>query len=248
MRQFLVILALVLMSGGAQAQGKEITLASDPELEASGLWSYVLPRFKLKTGIKVHVTYGTDDTRGDMKLSQEGATLVMVHEDGMEFRATLNRPSPHGERFLEWLTSEVGQRTISAFEQDGRQLFFPPVVKVTEESALFEGNVAIGEDTSIAKCGRCHVISERNKFGGIDSTPSFGALKTLEDWQARFQIFWTLNPHPSFTQIEGVTEPFDPAYPPHIYPIYLTVEEVRDIGAYMQTITPKELGPLLDGE
>lgn len=248
MRQFLAILAIVLMAGTAQAQDKEITLVSDPVLEASGLWSYVLPRFKLKTGIKVHVIYGTDDTDGDMMLSQEGTTPVMVRGDGLEFRAVLPRPSPHGTRFMGWLTSEVGQRTISAFRQDGQQVFFPTVVEVIEEVASLEGNVLFGEETAITKCGRCHVISARNKFGGIDSTPSFGALRTLEDWQERFRVFWTLNPHPSFTQIEGVTKPFDPAYPPNIYPIFLTVKEVDDIGAYMQTITPKDLGPLLEGE
>jgi mono/diheme cytochrome c family protein len=247
-RRILVILGIFLIAGTVQAQDKEITLVSDPELEASGLWAYVLPRFKLKTGIKVHVIYGTSDTDGDMILSQEGTTPVMVRGDGLGFRATLNRSSPHGKRFMEWLTSEVGQRTISAFRQGDRQVFFPSVVEVTEDVAQLEGNVTTGEETSIAKCGRCHVISERNKYGGIDSTPSFGALRTLVDWQERFRIFWTLNPHPSFTQIEGVTKPFDPAYPPHIYPIFLTVEEVSDIGAYMQTITPKDLGPLLEGE
>ena len=248
MRQIFAILAIVLMAGTAQARDKDITLVSDPELEASGLWSYVLPRFKLKTGIKVNVIYGAGDTDGDLMLLQEGTTPVMVRGDGLGFRATLNRPSPHGERFMEWLTSEVGQRTISAFRQGDQQVFFPSVIEVTEEVAPLKGNVLIGEETAIAKCGRCHVISERNKYGGIDSTPSFGALRTLKDWQEKFKVFWTLNPHPSFTQIEGVTEPFDPAHPPHIYPIYLTVKEVSDIGAYMQTITPKDLGPPLEGE
>lgn len=248
MRHFLVILAIALTAGTVQAQDRKITLVSDLELETSGLWSYVLPRFKLKTGIKVHVIYGTDDNDGDMMLSREGTTPVMVRGDGLEFHATLSSPSPHGVRFMEWLTSEVGQRTISAFRQGDRQVFFPSVVEMTEEVVPLKGNVPTGEDTAITKCGRCHVISARNKFGGIDSTPSFGALRTLDDWQERFRVFWTLNPHPSFTQIEGVTEPFDPAYPPHIYPIFLTLEEVRDISAYTQTITPKDLGPMLEGE
>ena len=64
MRQIFAILAIVLMAGTAHARDKDITLVSDPELEVSGLWSYVLPRFKLKTGIKVHVIYGTGDTDG----------------------------------------------------------------------------------------------------------------------------------------------------------------------------------------
>ena len=248
MRQTLVILAIVLMAGVVQAQEKEITMVSDPELEVSGLWSYVLPRFKLKTGVKVHLVYGTAGLNGDVLMLQDGTTPVMVSGDGLEFRATLNRTSPHGKRFMEWLVSEVGQRTISAFKLDGQQVFFPSVVELSEDNEPLKGNILIGEETAIAKCGRCHVISERNKYGGIDSTPSFGALRTLKDWQQKFRVFWTLNPHPSFTQIAGVTEPFDPAHPPHIYPIYLTVKEVSDIGAYMQTIPPKDLGPPLEGE
>jgi len=248
MRLILVIFVMALMSGAAHAQDKEITMVSDPELEASGLWSYVLPRFKLKTGIKVHVVYGAGGLNGDVLMQRDGTTPVMVREDGLEFRATLNSPSPHAKRFMKWLVSEVGQRTISAFRQNTLQVFFPTVVEVFEDVVPLEGNILIGEETAISKCGRCHVISERNKYGGIDSTPSFGALRTLKDWQEKFRVFWTLNPHPSFTQIAGVTEPFDPAYPPHIYPIYLTVKEVSDIGAYMQTIPPKDLGPPLEGE
>lgn len=248
MQRILGILVIVLMAGVAQAQEKEITMVSDPELKASGLWSYVLPRFKLKTGIKVHVIYGSGDLNGDVLMLQDGTTPVMAGGEGLEFRATLNRPSMHGKRFMEWLVSEVGQRTISAFRLDDQQVLFPAVVEISEEVELLEGDTLIGEETAIRKCGRCHVISERNKYGGIDSTPSFGALRTLKDWQEKFRVFWTLNPHPSFTQIAGVTEPFDPAHPPHIYPIYLTVKEVSDIGAYMQTIPPKDLGPPLEGE
>lgn len=223
-------------------------MVSDPELEATGLWSYVLPRFKLKTGIKVRLDYGASRLVGDVLMLQDGTTPVMVRADGVEFRATLNRQSQHGKRFMEWLVSEVGQRTISAFRKDEQQLFFPAVVEVSEDAAPLTGNVSVGEKTALAKCGRCHVISEKNKYGGIDSTPSFGALRTLKDWQEKFRVFWTLNPHPSFTQIAGVTEPFDPAHPPHIYPIYLTIKEVSDIGAYLQTIPPKDLGPPLEGE
>lgn len=248
MRQILGMLAIVLMAGAVQAQEKEITMDSDPVLEASGLWSYVLPRFKLKTGIKVHVVYGSGGLNSDVLMQRDGTTQVMASGDGLEFRATLNRPSAHGKRFMEWLVSEVGQRTISAYRLDEQQVFFPSVVEIYEDVTPLKGDILIGEETSIRKCGRCHVISERNKYGGIDSTPSFGALRTLKDWQEKFRVFWTLNPHPSFTQIEGVTEPFDPAYPPHIYPIYLTVKEVSDIGAYMQTISPKDLGPPLEGE
>ena len=67
---------------------------------------------------------------------------------------------------------------------------------------------APGEKLTLFHCGRCHVISERNKYGGIGSTPSFGALRTLEDWEDRMRAFYALAPHPAFTQVEGITEPF----------------------------------------
>jgi hypothetical protein len=91
-------------------------------------------------------------------------------------------------------------------------------------------------------CGRCHVVSERNRFGGIGSTPSFPALRSMPDWEDRFRTFWALNPHPSFTQVEGLTEPFDPASPPHIAPVHLTMAESDAILAYVAGIAPKDLG------
>ena len=44
---------------------------------------------------------------------------------------------------------------------------------------------APGEKLTLFHCGRCHVINEKNKYGGIGSTPSFGALRTMEDWEDR---------------------------------------------------------------
>lgn len=166
MRQILAMLAIVLMAGGVQAQEKEITLISDPELKTSGLWSYVLPRFKLKTGIKVHVVYGSGSLNSDVLMQRDGTTPVMVRGDGLEFRATLNRASQHGTRFMEWLVSEVGQRTISAFKVDEQQVFFPAVVEVLEDSQPLKGNVLIGEETAIRKCGRCMLLVSGTNMAG----------------------------------------------------------------------------------
>ncbi len=101
---------------------------------------------------------------------------------------------------------------------------------------------APGEKLTLFNCGRCHVISDRNKYGGIGSTPSFAALRTLEDWEERFKVFWTENPHPAFTQIDGVTEPFPIDRPSPIHPLTLTLEEIDAIVAYARTIAPKNLG------
>jgi len=112
---------------------------------------------------------------------------------------------------------------------------------LTAEGARAD-DFAPGEKLTLFHCGRCHVINERNKYGGIGSTPSFAALRTLDDWEDRFDAFWTLNPHPSFTQVEGMTEPFPPNRPSPIYPMKLTLDEVETITEYARTIAPKDLG------
>ena len=108
-----------------------------------------------------------------------------------------------------------------------------------------DGDAELGEEIALRRCGRCHVISKKNRFGGIGSTPSFGALKALPEWEARFQAFYALNPHPAFTQIEGVTEPFDPQRPSPIAPLELTQDELEALMAYVTSIKPKDLGGAL---
>ncbi len=102
---------------------------------------------------------------------------------------------------------------------------------------------APGEKLTLFNCGRCHKVSEKDRMGGIGSTPSFAALRTIEDWEERMKAFWTLRPHPSFTQIEGMTEPFPPDRPPLVYPISLTLKELDIIIDYARTIKPADLGP-----
>ena len=79
-------------------------------------------------------------------------------------------------------------------------------------------------------------------MGGIGSTPSFAALRSLAGWEDKFLAFWSENPHPSFTQVEGLTEPFDPDHPPHIAPVEITLDELEAIYAFAATIEPKDLG------
>ena len=59
-----------------------------------------------------------------------------------------------------------------------------------------------GERLVRQHCTRCHVVGDLNKYGGIGSTPSFGAIKSLADWQDRFAAFWSLLQHPSVVQVE----------------------------------------------
>jgi len=74
------------------------------------------------------------------------------------------------------------------------------------------------------------------------STPSFGALRARANWSDLFRAFYVKNPHPSFTQIEGVTEPFDPDHLPHIAPVTITEADLEAIVAFVATLKPKDLG------
>ena len=101
---------------------------------------------------------------------------------------------------------------------------------------------APGERLTLVNCGRCHVIGERNRMGGIGSTPKFATIRTWPDWEARMKGFYALNPHPAFTQVDGVTEPFPESRPSPIHPIRVTLEEIERIVDYARTIEPSDLG------
>src|SRR6202008_245494 len=82
-RVFLLMLAAVFLAAPAMAQDKFIVVASTPSTQDSGLFGYLLPLFKQKTGIEVRVVaQGTGqalDTgrRGD-------ADVVFVHAKSAE--------------------------------------------------------------------------------------------------------------------------------------------------------------------
>ena len=86
------------------------------------------------------------------------------------------------------------------------------------------------------------MIGEVNKHNGLGSTPSFGVLRSLPNWNQRFEGFYALNPHPSFTQIADVTPPFDPERPSPIYPLEITLADLDEILAFVSSIPPADLG------
>ena len=91
-------------------------------------------------------------------------------------------------------------------------------------------------------CTRCHVVGDLNKYGGIGSTPSFGAIKSLPDWQDRFAAFWSLLPHPSVVQVEGMSPERPKGVLATTKQILLTPSEVEAILAYVDTVPVKDLG------
>ena len=114
-------------------------------------------------------------------------------------------------------------------------------------ATVFEGDAARGEDFSFANCGRCHVVGDRNKMKGIGSTPSFPVLRSLNDWEERFSTFYARIPHPAIVQLEGVSAPFDPAFPPANQPLRLTLDQLEDILTFVSALQAADLGaPLVE--
>ena len=206
----------------------------------SGLDKQLLPRFGFKHRIRVRaVTEGP----ADMILANGGAGAFVFRDgQGVQYRLDIG-DDPRGATLLEWLQSGPGQAAIHSFAPNGEQVFFTEVVKndvVIEE--VFEGDTKTGSDLAILHCGRCHVVDKRNRMGGIGSTPSFAALRARDNWSDLFRAFYIENPHPSFTQVEGVTEPFDPRREVHIAPVEITLEDVEAITSFVATLKPKDLG------
>lgn len=238
-------LTSALMWAPVWAQGKATTLAVTPEVQETGVVKFFLPRFSLKHGVRVTVL---EDSAGAAAVLVEGGERVAFSRGGVNYGITVvDTGDPHIATFADWLTGEIGQRTVLSFKQDGKALFELPVVAaVVEEDEVLGGDAARGAELSLVACGRCHVVGEINRMKGIGSTPSFAVLRSLDNWMERFTAFYALNPHPSFTVIPDLTEPFDETRPSPISPVTLTLEELENIVAYAATVVPADLGKPID--
>jgi len=240
MKRWIVPLLLALVwAGGAVAQDRNLRLAVAPALVDSGLTKYLLPRFSLKTAIRIDLVKAGE---ADVRLGLRDGLPVILRGDQVFYVKKIGK-GPKAARFVDWLGSEIGQRTIAAFRHNGVQIFTGAVnlAKVVAE-VTFTGDIVAGEALSFRNCGRCHVIGPKNRMNGVGSTPSFALMRTFPDWQHRFEAFFTLRPHPSFTQITGVTEAFADHLPPMIVPLEISVDELDSILAFVATIEPADLG------
>jgi len=232
------VLAVLLWPGALGAQDKSFRLSAPEMLVETGFLKHLLPRFSLKTGVQITVVADGNDseaafgTEGTTVFKGQGTLWHISYEKGA-----------HTDRFADWLLSDVGRRTIEAFRPEGTPMFSADVsvVEVVGE-VTFEGDAAKGEALALGLCGRCHVVNEKNRMNGIGSTPSFGLLRSFADWDNRFQSFFALNPHPSFTQIPKVTQPFNEERPPPIAPLTLTLADLDAILAFVSAMEPADLG------
>ena len=238
MRRFLGAVVCAVGLGPAIVNAEDLKLAVPGALEASGLAQYIVPRFSLKTSVRIERV--GEGQPSDMQFTDAGTAVFQGPSQrwGLEHNG-----DPRAVRFLEWLRSDVGKRTIESFTAgDGTTYSAELTAARVEVDVSFDGDISKGETLSLALCGRCHVINESNRMNGMGSTPSFRVLRGFGDWDRRFANFHLLNPHPSFTQIEGVTDPFDPSLPSPIVPVELTVEDLQAILAYVSGVTPADLG------
>ncbi|PRY77816.1 hypothetical protein CLV76_1072 [Marivita geojedonensis] len=222
----------------AAAQDKTFNLAAPEALVESGLLKFILPRFSLKT--QTRITLVEPGTAADASFGEEGIVAFEGLDTVWRFDAGEDADA---QRFADWLRSDVGRGTVDSYEVDGAALFTSEVeVKQVVVEVTYDGDALRGEEASLAFCGRCHVVSEKNRMNSIGSTPSFAVLRTLRDWQERFQAFYVLNPHPAFTQVADVTEPFDPTRPSPIHALEITLDDLENIMAFVQGIAPADLG------
>lgn len=248
-KRALAALCLALFAQAAPAEERRIVLAASADLAASGLLQYLLPRFALKTGARVAAVDLARAADADLLLGPRAAVGTgrpVFESGGVVYLCRLaagGARARNARRFLDWLSSDVGRRTVDSFAPAGAAIYSAiSRAAAPERGATPSADLARGARAALTHCGRCHVVGPENRMGGLDSTPSFAVLRTLGDWELRLRGFHLLNPHPSFTQIDGVTEPFDEARPPPIAPLRITMEEVEAIAAYVAAMRPADLG------
>ena len=238
-----VCIALAATTGSVASQ--ELTLKMPASMLAEGFDKQILPRFKFKHRIAIAPVTDGD---ADMVLGTEPiGTRVFQGNDDTEFRLSIETDNADAKAqaatFLGWLQSVPGKAAIESFAPDGTPRYTTELKAVAVAvPETFDGDTEIGARLALVHCGRCHVIDKRNRMGGIGSTPSFAAMRGRSNWPDLFRAFYVENPHPSFTQVEGVTEPFDPNRQIHVAPVEITLEEIEAITAFVATLKPKDLG------
>ncbi|MEM1428951.1 MAG: hypothetical protein AAGG09_05805 [Pseudomonadota bacterium] len=236
--------ALILAALPVAGQERSLTLSAPAAMADSGFLKHLLPRFSLKHGIRI--TLVAPGAAADLALSAGAEDGRPAFDgDGVTYRlvASGSGVPDYVETFASWLGSQAGQAAVAGFLIDGTAPYGPPSRQETAVAAVtYDGDAANGAKLSLGLCGRCHVVGDVNRMSGIGSTPSFGVLRTLQDWEDRFVAFYVLKPHAAFTQVADVTAPFAPETPSPIAPIEMTLDELDHIVAYVAQIPPADLG------
>ena len=235
---FALILHLAAGKGNA---AEDLRLSAPQNLVDSGLLQYVLPRFSLKTGVRVEVV--PEDAQADLMLTSQDAGKAVFKGPNTMWSLMVLTDSEGASRLEAWLGGDIGKRTITSFQVDGSAPFsLPETQKDKVVAVTFDGDAGLGKRLSDKLCGRCHVVDAADRMNDIGSTPSFFVLRAMRNWDQRFQTFFALNPHPAFTQVADVTPPFPSDRPSPIIPVEMTLSDLEAILAYVSTIEPADLG------
>jgi len=241
---FLLVLKCLLFS--FQAANSEGILVHFPEeLKMIEFDKHLLPRFKFKTQIAIKNSDEEDSHDVLIGIIEKGQP-IFSDLNGFLYRLeiiTLDEDKrKKAEKFMTWLTSPSGIAVIEDFSIDDTPIF--KGIKHQKEEKIvmnFAGNITSGLSLSQVHCKRCHVV-DNNAFAGIDSSPSFHALRSIKNWEEKFRAFWTVSPHLSVISITDIYEAGSSRSPVTMVPIELNLSEVEDILAYVASIKPKELG------
>jgi cytochrome c553 len=236
-----MIVFLLLLPATLWAQDRDLRLYVAEPLVESGLTRHILPRFSLKTQVRVTLV---ERGQADLSISDQGAPLF----DGLGQTWALEpaRPDhPAAAKLAKWLRSDVGRRTVYGFAPEGEPLFSAPsiVQQATVETAPAQ-DITAGLQIARRACVRCHAVEAGRS--GIGSTPSFAVLRSLPDWETRFATFFALNPHPSFTQIPDVTDPFPIDRPSPIAELHMDLTELDALLTYVRAMAAADLGKPLE--
>ncbi|WP_212525507.1 cytochrome c [Actibacterium sp. MT2.3-13A] len=221
-------------------EARQFRLSVPAEVAESGLMDYLLPRFALKTSRRAELV-GGGAADAVISADPQAGTAVMARA-GTVYALRLTGENAAARRFADWLSSDVGQRTIAAFEPEQGAPFAAARQQQAGPAPALDGDPALGREVALRHCARCHRTHDDDRSSGIGSTPSFPALRALPDWADRFTAFYVLNPHPAFLRVEGISPPFDPTRPPAIIPVELTLEEAEALMAYAASVAPADLG------
>lgn len=238
---------LVAPADRAVAQGRVFSLGAPAELVDSGLMKFLLPRFSLKTATRVELVGAQDPAVARLSREPPGRRVFTGPQGDWFLRIGDGEAAEAARRFESWLAGEIGQNTVAAFTVDGRQPYRPAAGPETQDAPIaIVGDAVEGERLAERHCGRCHMVNDRTRLTTIGSSPSFALVRVFPDWMRRFQSFYALRPHPAFTIVADVTEPFDPTRPPPIVPVRVTVDDIQAILAFAATIEPADLGRPLE--
>ncbi len=98
------------------------------------------------------------------------------------------------------------------------------------ESVLTQKGLALSK----LHCARCHIVSDKDRFSGISSTPSFKIMiEVLKDWEDRFQTFMARNPHPAHIRLE-TDDPRPEHLPVTTHEVILSLDDIEAIMAYVE--------------